>query len=71
MTETPQQAWMRRSYDMRRAAVMRSHAERHPPPPETSDDIAEKERLKAEWLRRHRVKKCPPAYASFVGFWRD
>jgi hypothetical protein len=47
-------------------AIARRNAE----PPDTKDDRAEKDVAIKQWLRRHRVKKIKPAFASFVG-WHD
>ena len=68
--ETPQQAWMRRAYEARKVALAKHHARQNPEPPDTPESRAEKEAIKARWMKRHKVKKCPPAFASFVGFER-
>lgn len=50
--------------DWAKAGIARKYAE----PPDTREQRAEKDALVAAFLRKRKPTRCPPGYASFVGF---
>ncbi len=56
--------WRNVASDFAKAGIARRHAE----PPDTPEQRAEKDALVAAFLRKRKPTKCPPGYASMIGF---
>lgn len=56
--------WRNVASDFAKASIAKRYAE----PPDTREQRAEKDALVAEFLLKRKPTKCPPGYASMIGF---